>query len=143
MSASDNNKADEYPKDRQWLERTYVATLDAAAQAGMTVEEYIDAEKRKHSKAEPVAWACTQRLSGGKAVFKEPFVAVNPAYVKAHPDHDWKPLHPPATEQEIAEVIGLADVLTLAVWQHESEDCLEVNEARAERDAAIRRLGHL
>lgn len=43
--------------------------------------------------ARPVAWMCTRRLDGDKAVFDEPCIAVNPAYPQAHPHHDWRPLY--------------------------------------------------
>jgi hypothetical protein len=48
--------------------------------------------------AQVVAWYCTRRRGGGAPVFDEPFVATNPEYIKAHPQHDWKPLYttPPA-----------------------------------------------
>lgn len=42
---------------------------------------------------EPVAWICTKRLTGDKAVFDIPCTTANYEYVKAHPDHDWAPLY--------------------------------------------------
>jgi len=41
---------------------------------------------------QPVAWVCTKRIKPDE-LLPEPFFASNPAYVKAHPNHNWTPLY--------------------------------------------------
>jgi hypothetical protein len=49
---------------------------------------------------EPVAWICTRPLGKGTKPFDLPCMTANPAYVKAHPEHDWKPLYRSPVEPE-------------------------------------------
>lgn len=41
----------------------------------------------------PVAWYCTRSVDGQHEAFREPFLATNEEYVKAHKGYDWTPLY--------------------------------------------------
>lgn len=55
----------------------------------------LEAELEQIKAQKPVAWRCTKRIKPAldPKEFSEPFIAINPEYVKAHPHHDWTPLY--------------------------------------------------